>query len=79
MDLNQIINRHLSAYNVNELKMLVTSERTTFAELASSMKKDLERNYQSELVALSKGIPMKEYFDLILSIEPLILAKISDA
>jgi hypothetical protein len=57
----------------------VIAERTTYAELASTIKKDMERKYPNELKALAKGVPMKEYIALVMSIEGLILSKISHA
>jgi len=79
MNLNQIISNHLLNYNQSELDSLVSGGRTTYEELASSIKKDLDRNYQSELQSLSNGIPIKDYVALIMSTEGLILSSISKA
>ena len=79
MNLEQIITKHLLDYNQAELDSLVLAERTTYEELATSIKKDMEKAFQVELQALAKGVPIKEYIALIMSIEGLILAKISHA
>jgi len=77
MKINEIIERHLSSYDQIELDSLVKSGRTTYKELASVIKKDMERKFQRELIALSKGIKMKDYCAEFLLIEGKILSQIS--
>ena len=74
--LDQLIEKHLLNYDQTELNALVNAERTTYAELASAMKKDMERNFMNELLALAKELPVRDYFSAIMSIEGKILSRI---
>ena len=76
MNLDQLIEKHLLNYDQTELNALVNAERTTYAELASAMKKDMERNFMNELLALAKELPVRDYFSAIMSIEGKILSRI---
>jgi hypothetical protein len=40
------------------------------------MKKDMERNFMNELLALAKELPVRDYFSAIMSIEGKILSRI---
>lgn len=77
MTLEQIVEKHLLNYNRAELDSLVSSERTTYEELAVTIKKDMERIYQSDLQSIMTGKDIKEVVSIALSMEPLILARIS--
>ena len=78
MNLDQLIEKHLLNYDQTELNALVNAGRTTYAELASAMKKDMERNFMIELLALAKELPVRDYFSAIMSIEGKILSRIEN-